>query len=444
MRSSGIEIKMLKKNDLLTVKVTDINYMGLGVAKVDGAVIFIQGGVTEDELEIKIIKVAKGYYVARIEKIIAPSKYRIKNDCAAFPRCGGCVYRHITNEYENKLKRQRVENEFKKVKLNVTVKEVVSAKKEGYRNKLQCPVSESGDIGFYASRTHEIIPVLSCALQEEITLPVYTFLTDYFKKSKPYGVRHIYIRCGVNTGEVMVCFVCKSNAFKGDKALAETLISKFPEVKSVILNVNPDDTNVVLGKKCITLAGKDTIDDILCGFRYTISPLSFYQVNHSCTELLYKYAAELADVGENDTVVDLYCGIGTVGLSVIAGRKVKKLIGVEVIPEAVENARGNAEQNGVENAEFICSKAEECTFPSPDVLLLDPPRKGCAPSLIEHIGRLLPKKIIYISCSPDTLARDCVELVKLGYSLSEVQPFNMFQRTEHVESVVCLTRRDSN
>ena len=239
----------------------------------------------------------------------------------------------------------------------------------------------------------------------------------------------------------MVCLVCKKNSFKGDKALAESLMSTFTEVKSVILNVNPDDTNVVLGKRCITLAGKDTIDDVLCGLKYTISPLSFYQVNRSCTELLYKCAAELADVQPSDTVVDLYCGIGTVGLSVISERKAKKLIGVEVIPEAVENARRNAEQNGVENAEFICSKAEECTFPSPDVLLIDPPRKGCAPSLIEYIGKLLPKKIVYISCSPDTLARDCVEFVKLGYTMSDVQPFNMFQRTEHVESVVCLTTK---
>ncbi len=431
---------MLKKNDILTAAVTDMNYMGLGVTKIDGAVIFIQGGVTGDKLEIKIIKVAKGYSVARIEKIISPSRHRIAPNCSAFPRCGGCVYRHITYEYENELKRQRVENEFKRVKLDVTVKEVISAKKEGYRNKLQCPVSESCDIGFYASRTHEIIPISACALQEELTLPVYEFLTRYIKENKPSGLRHIYIRCGVNTGEVMVCLVCKKSGFKGDKALAERLISEFDEVKSVILNVNPDDTNVVLGKKCITLAGKDTIDDILCGLRFTVNPLSFYQVNHSCTELLYKTAAEFADVQPSDTVVDLYCGIGTVGLSVISERRAKKLIGVEVIPEAVENARKNAEQNGVENAEFICSRAEECTFPSPDVLLVDPPRKGCAPSLIDYIGKLLPKKIVYISCSPDTLARDCAELVKHGYKLSDVQPFNMFQRTEHVESVVCLTR----
>ena len=431
---------MLKKNDLLTVKITDINYMGLGVAKIDGAVVFVQGGVTEDELEIKIIKVAKGYFVARIERIISPSKHRAANGCPAFPRCGGCVYRHISYEYENELKRQRVENEFKRVKLDVTVKDVISAKKEGYRNKLQCPVSESGDVGFYASRTHDIIPVSKCALQEELTLPVYAFLTKYVKENTPDGLRHIYVRCGVNTGEVMVCLVCKKNGFKGDKALAEKIMTDFPEVKSVILNVNPDETNVVLGKKCITLAGKDTIDDVLCGLKYTISPLSFYQVNHSCTELLYKCASDFADIQPEDTVVDLYCGIGTVGLSVTAGKSFKKLIGVEVIPAAVENAKHNAEQNGVKNAEFICSKAEDCTFPSPDVLLIDPPRKGCAPSLIEYIGKLLPKKIVYISCSPDTLARDCVEFVKLGYTMSDIQPFNMFERTEHVESVVCLTR----
>lgn len=433
---------MLKKNDLLTVTVTDMNYMGLGVAKVDGAVIFIRGGVTEDELEIRIIKVTKDYFVAKTERIISPSKYRTEPKCEAFPRCGGCVYRHITYGYENELKRRRVENEFRRVGLaDVKVREVISAKPEWYRNKIQCPVSEGGEIGFYAARTHDIIPVTACALQEERTQPVYTFLRRYFKENKPRGVRHIYIRCGVGTGEVMVCFVCRTESFKGDKRLAERLVSEFPEVRSVIINVNPDDTNVILGKKCITLAGKDTVDDILCGLRYTVSPLSFYQVNHGCTEVLYKTAAQLADVQPTDTVVDLYCGIGTVGLSVIAERGAKRLIGVEVIPEAVENARKNAAQNGVKNAEFICARAEECEFDTPDVLLLDPPRKGCAPSLIEYIGGLMPKKIVYISCSPDTLARDCAALVERGYEMSEVQPFNMFGRTEHVESLVCLTRQ---
>lgn len=433
---------MLKKNDLLTVTVADMNYMGLGVAKVDGAVIFIRGGVTEDRLEIRIIKAAKDYFVAKTERIISPSKYRVAPSCEAFPRCGGCVYRHITYGYENELKRRRVENEFKRVGLtDVKVREVISARTEEYRNKIQCPVSESGDIGFYAARTHDIIPVTACALQEALTQPVYAFLKRYFKENKPRGVRHIYIRCGVGTGEVMVCFVCRTESFSGDKWLAERLVSEFPEVRSVIINVNPDDTNVILGKKCITLAGKDTVDDMLCGLRYTVSPLSFYQVNHSCTELLYKTAANLADVQPSDTVVDLYCGIGTVGLSVVAERGAKRLIGVEVIPEAVENARKNAEQNGVKNAEFICAKAEELEFEAPDVLLVDPPRKGCAPSLIEYIGRLMPKKIVYISCSPDTLARDCAELVERGYEMSEVQPFNMFFRTEHVESVVCLTRK---
>ncbi len=430
---------MLKKNDLLTVKVNDMNYVGLGVTKYRGKVIFIQGGVTDDELDIKIIKNAKNYYVAKIEKIKVPSKHRISPSCPVFSRCGGCVYRHINYEYENTVKRLRVENEFRRFKLGgFTVKDVISAKSEGYRNKLQCPVSKSGEIGFYATRTHEIIPVSSCSLQEPLLAPVYDFLYKYFKKNNTPCLRYIYLRCGVNTKEVMVCFVCRTNGFKGDKELAGIIMKKYPEVKSIIVNVNPDDTNVVLGKKCITLAGKDTIDDILCGLRFTINPLSFYQVNHSCTELIYKTAANFADIQPGDIVADLYCGIGTVGLSVIFEKKAKKLIGIEVIPEAVEDAKRNAAQNGITNAQFICAKAEECNLKAVDVLLIDPPRKGCAPSLIEHIGKILPKKIVYISCSPDTLARDCSELSKYGYEIKEIQPFNMFQRTEHVECVCLL------
>lgn len=431
---------MLSKNDMLTVDVTDINHMGLGVARHAGQVVFIRGGVTGDRLEVKIIKVAKAYCVARIEKIIISSGYRREPECHTFKRCGGCVYGHITPEYEDELKYERVKNEFRRFKIDAEVKAVISAKTKGYRNKLQCPVDEYGRIGFYADHSHEIIPIEKCILQEERLHPVFSFLQTRLQKSKISSLRHIYLRCGVGSGEVMVCFVCGERSFDGESALAELLISEFPEVKSVVLNYNPHNTNVVLGKECRTLAGKDVIFDILCGLRFEIHPLSFYQVNHDCTELLYKTAAELARVSKEDTLADLYCGIGTVGMCINSMTPAKKLIGVEIVPEAVENARHNAEINGVENAEFYCMPAEETELPDADVVVVDPPRKGCAPSLIEHIGRIAPKRMVYISCSPDTLARDCKLLTGYGYRLGAVQPVNMFPGTAHVETIALMTK----
>ena len=432
---------MLKKNDILDVKVIDMNYLGLGVVKHEGAVIVISGGVTGDELTVKIIKAAVGYFVARIEKVITPSPYRIEPVCSDFKRCGGCAYQHISFEYEQEQKRRRVENEFARFGFkDVKVHTPVAANESAYRNKLQCPISESGEVGFYASRTHDIIPIKECLLQESLITPVFEYLKERVKREPIKGLKHLYLRCGKGTGEVMVCFVIKENSFKDEKKLADEIMTKFPCVKSVIVNVNKNDTNVILGEKCRIIGGNETIKDILCGLVFEIHPLSFYQVNHDCTELLYREAARLADVKPTETLVDLYCGAGTVGLCINSVTPAKKLIGVEIVPEAVENAHRNAEANGVENAEFYCSAAEDMEFGRADVVVVDPPRKGCAPSLIEYIGKIQPSRVVYISCSPDTLARDCVEFGKYGYTFDEVRPFNMFPRTGHVESVVCLRR----
>ncbi len=432
---------MLKKNDILRLEVIDINYAGLGVAKQDGAVIFVQNGVTGDTVDAKIIKVSKNYCVARIERLISLSPYRTESDCPHFKRCGGCTYRHITYEYENKLKKSRVKNEFIRAGLtNITVKDVISKARSGYRNKLQCPISSDGKIGFYASHTHDIVPIDSCVLQEKLLSPTFAFLQKALSEEKIPELRHIYLRCGAKTGEVMVCFVSTSPSFKGDRALAEQIMRELPEVKSVILNHNPKDTNVVLGKVCKTLAGKDTISDILCGLKFEIHPLSFYQVNRNCTELLYRTAAEMASVQPSETLLDLYCGIGSVGLCINSITPAKTLIGIEIVPEAVENARKNAQENGVTNAEFICSPAEKASLPHADVIVIDPPRKGCAPELIHEIANSGCNRVLYISCSPDTLARDCALFEKLGFKTGEVQPVNMFPGTEHVETVVLLSK----
>ncbi len=432
---------MLKKNDTLQVEIVDVNYAGLGVAKQDGAVIFVQNGVTGDVCDIKIIKAAKNYYVARIENIVKESGHRNAPDCPHFKRCGGCVYRHITPEYEREIKKNRVKNEFNRVGLKeVSVRDVIGGERSGYRNKLQCPVGTDGEIGFYAPHSHDIVPIEKCILQEELLSPVYDFVRELLKKERIPGVRHIYLRCGAKSGEVMVCFVCSKPSMPREKEIAERIMSACPGVSSVILNHNPDDTNVVLGKKCRTLAGNDIIHDILCGLELEIHPLSFYQVNHDCTEVLYRVAADMAKVTPEETLLDLYCGIGSVGLSINAITPAKKLIGVEIIPEAVENAKRNAASNGVENAEFVCSPAENAEIPKADVVVLDPPRKGCDTKLIERIAAMSPSRVVYISCSPDTLAQDCAVFDKLGYKVGDVQPVNMFPGTGHVENVVGLCR----
>lgn len=433
---------MPSKNDILKVTVVDMNHDGIGIAKYNGIAVFIKGGVTGDVLNVKVIKVTKSYLVARTEEILVSSPYRTAPLCPHSKRCGGCVYQGITYEYEKELKENRLKTEFKRfgVKCN-DIRPLISAKEFGYRNKLQCPVSAEGKTGFYAQKTHEIIPIERCLLQEELTVPVFEFIKSYLASHPQPSIRHIYLRCGAESGEVMVCFVCYNEALNRECELVRSIVKELPQVKSIILNINPHDTNAVLGEKCITLYGNDYITDTLCGLKFKISPLSFYQVNHSCTELLYKAAAELADVTPNDILCDLYCGIGTIGLCINSITPAKRLIGVEVIPDAIKNAKENAELNGVKNAEFYCSTAESFDFGKPDILVVDPPRKGLAPSLISTIEATAPKKIIYISCSPDTLSRDCAMLQNSGYEVVCAQPFNMFPRTAHVETIVCLTRK---
>ncbi len=432
---------MLKKNDIITVTVTDINHEGLGVAKHDGAVIFIKGAVTGDVLDVKIIKQGRSYFVGRIEKILTPSDYRTESDCPHSKRCGGCIYQNITPEYEKELKEKRIAIEFSRfgVKCN-DLRPLVTDKFSGYRNKLQCPVSPDGTIGFYAQKSHEIISVNKCLLQEELTIPVYKFLKSRLASHPQPEIRHIYLRCGVATGQVMVCLVCYKEFFAGRDELVNEIAAKFPEVKSVILNINDKDTNVVLGKKCITLFGSDYIEDKLCGLKFKISPLSFYQVNRGCTELLYRAAAMLAQVSPSDTLCDLYCGIGTIGLCVNSITPANRLLGVEIVPDAIKNAKENAELNGVTNAEFFCAPSEDFDFGNPDVLIVDPPRKGLDVSLIAQIAKASPKRIVYISCSPDTLARDCALLQNEGYTVKSAQPFNMFPRTGHVETLCLITK----
>ncbi|MBQ4116396.1 MAG: 23S rRNA (uracil(1939)-C(5))-methyltransferase RlmD [Clostridia bacterium] len=442
------------KNKIYNVNIDTVNHLGYGICRIDGMVCFVKGGVTGDELEVKVIKANKNYCIGRVEKIITPSKHRNEQNCPVYKRCGGCCFRHITYEHELELKKSFVEAEFKKAKLDIKVNDVVSAGETArYRNKAQYPVNAENKIGFYAEKTHEVCENSDCTLQPEVFGKITNTVKQHLDK---YGIkgyneetgkgllRHIYIRQGRVTGDIQVCLVVNGNTLPHSDALVEEL-KKINGVVSICLNVNTKNTNVILGEKYVTLYGKEYIEDELCGFSFRISPASFYQVNHDCAELLYDKVYKLVTKAKCDRVTDLYCGTGTIGLCVAGRLKKCKLTGVEIVPEAIENAKINAKINNIENAEFICADSTDTqnnVLKESDVVILDPPRKGITEELANKIAESGVENIVYVSCSPDTLARDIKWFKELGYTCEEVTPFDMFPRTGHVESVVRLTRHN--
>ena len=456
----------MKKNEVITLEITDINNFGHGVGRHDGIVVFVSGAVSGDTARVKIIKANKSWCVGKLEEIIVSSPHRTAEKfCEAPDSCGGCAYRNITYEHELDRKREYVKNAFRKCGIpDADVREVLTAGDiKGYRNKAQYPVKiENGKMraGFYAAKTHNIVACHYCALQPEIFSEIVGFVCDFADKNgiSAYDeltgkglLRHIYLRRGDKTGEIMVCLVVNGKKIPNEKGFSEQIAEKFPDVKSVLLNFNTKNTNVVLGDNYRTIGGKDYIEDILCGVRFRISAGSFYQVNRDGAELLYGIAADFAEP-EGKSVIDLYCGTGTIGLSM--AKRAKRVVGIEIVEEAVECANMNAELNGIENAEFYAGDASDTEGLlesvekksgikiDADVVIMDPPRKGSTPELIGYLARRGVTRVVYVSCDPDTLARDCAEFLKYGYKMSEVIPVNMFPRTGHVENVVCLTRSD--
>ena len=452
----------MKKEQTVTLSITDLNNLGCGVGRVepDGRVVFVKGAVTGDVVRAQIIKVNKSYAVAKLLEVITPSPHRAEDSfCDAPLACGGCTYRHITYEHEKTLKGEYVASAFRKAGLaDVRVLPTLSTGRvKGYRNKGQYPLAKTKNgvrAGFYATGTHSIIPSASCGIQNPSFAPIVEWicryadaesLTVYREETGEGLLRHIYLRVGEATGEIMVCLVINGERLPRGEHFAKALADAFPEVVSVMLNINRENTNVVLGKRYVTLLGKDFIEDELCGLRFRISPDSFYQVNREGAELLYTKAAELADLTGGELLMDLYCGTGTIGLSM--AKKAEKLIGVEIVESAVACARENAERGGVRNAEFYAGDASSAELilsltggRCPDVVVIDPPRKGSTKELVDCLATLGVPRIVYVSCNPDTLARDCVWFREAGYEIGEVQPVDMFPRTGHVESVVCLTR----
>lgn len=452
----------MKKDDRIVLEISDINNLGCGVGRAeDGRVVFVKGAVTGDVIEAKIIKVNKKFLVARTEKLISASPYRVeKDDCEAPLSCGGCVYRHIKYAHELDIKRDYVKNAFVKVGLpDVRVLPVMNTGKiTGYRNKGQFPLTEvKGKViaGFYASKSHNIVPSNECAIQNSNFAPIVSevcrFATEkgisvYNEETGKGILRHIYLRIAEKTEQIMLCIVINAESLPYANEFVACIKGNFPSVSGVILNINKKNTNVVLGDRFITLWGNDYIEDELCSLRFKISPQSFYQVNRDGAEMLYTEAAKKASLTGGEVLMDLYCGTGTIGLSM--AKNTKKLVGIEIVESAVECARENAERNGIENAEFYCADASDketilkCAGGvRPDVVVIDPPRKGTTMELVECLASLGVPRVVYVSCDPDTLARDCVWFREFGYEIGEVQPGDMFARTGHVESVVCLTKK---
>ena len=453
---------MLAKNQVYQVSIIDLNDLGFCVCKIDGMSVFVSDTVTGDEAEIKIIKVAKTYGIAICTRLITPSPLRIEGGCSVSGRCGGCVYQKIGYENELLLKRKNIEFAMKKAGVSdITAGEVLhTGMTEGYRNKAQYPVGTSQDgktvIGFYAAKSHRIISAgdSHCMLQPEIFTEIVRHTAAFCDK---YGIsaydeqtgkgclRHLYLRRAEATGEIMICLVINAKVFPHMEDYASSVTAAFPTVVCICTSKNTQRTNVIIGESITLVWGKPYIEDILCGKRFRISPLAFYQVNRSAAELLYNTAKEMLDLQKGEALLDLYCGIGTIGLSIASPET--HLIGIEIIPEAIEDAKINAKENGMVHAHFYASDASDAQAIlkkeslQADAVIVDPPRKGLSPAVIDYLGKLSPSRIVYISCDPDTLARDIVRFRAVGYDTDFVQPVDLFSRTGHCECVTLLSQK---
>ncbi len=441
-----------QKNQIFDLTIDNYSSEGDGIARLDGMAVFVKGALRGERCRVKLLKVGKTAAWGRVEQVVTPSPARIKPDCPHFPKCGGCALRHMSYAEELEFKRQRVEDALRRIGgLDLSVDVIHGAEApECYRNKAQFPVSDrSGrlSIGFFRARSHDVIDVERCLLQrpeadaaaravkgwmERFKVPAYDELTHKGL------VRHVYVRTNRN-GESLVCLICNGTKLPHLNALIDALQVAVPGMVGLVLSINREKTNVILGKNYQTLWGQDFLYDTLCGLTFKLSVPSFFQVNPMQTEVLYRKAAEFAGLTGDETVVDLYCGTGTISL--VLAEQAQKVIGAEIIPSAVENARKNAAHNHVTNAEFLCGDAKDAARilyergERPDVIVIDPPRKGCDAAVITTIAAMRPTRVVYVSCDPATLARDLKQFTAEDYNIEAVTPVDMFPCTAHVETV---------
>ncbi len=456
---------MLKKNDILDLDITDMTNLGFGVARHDGQVIFVSGGVSGDKIRARIIKVNSSHLVAKVEDFYEKSPLRIEGRCGN-SLCKSCAYKYISYNEELRLKEESVRQIFKKAGLSdIKILPIVASPLEKcYRNKAQYPVTKNRDgryeIGFYAPKSHRVTEAASCPLSPPVFSEIIELLREFFEENDTsvYNeesgiglIRHIYLRRGEVSGEILLTLVINGEDLPNSRDLVKKITEKFPKVVGILLNINKKATNVILGDRYITLFGRDHIFDTLAGVKLKITAPSFYQVNHSAAELLYAKAKELASPRDDDILLDLFCGTGSIGLSM--ADMCGEVIGIEIVPSAVRCAEFNAENNSVKNASFYAgdaSETERLLEPAeslrgskiiPNIIILDPPRGGCDTKLINYVSRLNPQRIVYISCNPATLARDMLVFSELGYSSDCVTPYDLFPMTGHCETVALLSRQ---
>lgn len=448
----------VKKNEEYDVTIEDLTYQGLGVAKIDGYPVFIENALPSEEIVVRIIKVKNNFAYGKMMKLKTKSPDRVESVDKAYTQSGIAPLQHLSYAAQLKFKQHQVAMDFQKMKLDVEVAATVGMENPThYRNKAQIPTREINGVlqtGFYKKHSHNLIPIEDFYIQDEEIDKAIVKVRDILRKYEIRGydeenhrgvIRNIMVRRGQKTGEMMVVLITRGDRLPSKDLIATEIMEQLPEVKSIIQNVNPDKTNALMGRKNVVLAGNDSIEDELLGLKFKISANSFYQVNPVQTEKLYQLAAEKAELTKDDVVIDAYSGIGTISLSL--AKFAKKVYGVEVVDKAVEDAKQNAKLNNISNVEFVVNKAEDQMAKwqadglKPDVIVVDPPRKGLEGSLIDSVVAMNPKRVVYVSCNPATLARDVQAFTELGYKVNQpVQPVDQFPQTVHVESVTVLSR----
>lgn len=449
----------LVKNKIYRCQIVDYTADGTGLAKIDGRAVFVPRTAVGDQCDVRIVKITKRVAFGRLEKLVVPSAARIRPACPVADKCGGCCYQHITYEEELRAKEKKVRDALVRIggQNGAVLQGITGAPTtEHYRNKAQYPVGRDADgkvvTGFYRPRSHDIVPVERCMIQSETADRIAAVVRQWMQEfdvppydyaAKRGAVRHIYVRVGEKSGESQMTLIAATRKMPKMDELVQRLRQAEPSLTGILINHNQRGDNVILGDRTDVLWGEPMLEDRLCGHSFLLSPEAFYQVNHAQAERLYECAVGFAGLTGKETVIDLYCGAGTITLTL--AEHAKHVIGVEIVPEAVENAHRNAERNGMGNVEFMCADAGQAAQQlatrgvSPDVLVVDPPRKGMDEQTRDAILKMRPPRVVYVSCDPATLARDVRELSGAGYVLEHAQAFDLFPRTSHIETVACLT-----
>ena len=447
----------LAKNQEHTVTIEGYGEDGMGVARIDGRVVFVHGALRGEKCRVLILKTLRSVAFAKVLKVLEPSDARIAPDCPYFPRCGGCTYRHMRYEEELRLKRQRVQDNLSRIGgSTVEVEEILGAQDTlRYRNKAQYPVSKDGAVGFYRARTHEVIECEHCLLVKPEADAAAEALREYMQTCHVAGydektgrglVRHLYVRSNA-AGESLICVLVNGDKLPKEDRLVGLLRAACPKCTGIVLGTNTKKGNVILGDRYRTLWGSDRLEDTLCGKTFRLSVPSFYQVNRAQAERLYAKAIEFAGLTGGETVLDLYCGAGTITLAM--ADRAKRVLGAEIVPEAIDDARENAACSGVQNAEFFCGDASDVAKKlarerlRPDVITVDPPRKGLAADVVESIAEMQPERVVYVSCDSATMARDVKRFAELGYTAVRACAVDMFPRADHIETVCLLSKLQS-